>query len=45
MIIVLQEHLQEIYTHAESIYPEECCGLLLGGNGWREENCYKNMAN
>ena len=23
-------HLQTIQTHAESTYPEECCGLLLG---------------
>jgi proteasome lid subunit RPN8/RPN11 len=24
------EHLQTIYSHAETTYPEECCGLLLG---------------
>lgn len=24
------EHLQAIFSHAERIYPEECCGLLLG---------------
>ncbi len=24
------DHLQAIQTHAESTYPEECCGLLLG---------------
>ncbi len=23
-------HLQQISQHAEAIYPEECCGLLLG---------------
>lgn len=23
-------HLRQIRTHAESTYPEECCGLLLG---------------
>jgi proteasome lid subunit RPN8/RPN11 len=23
-------HLQQIKTHAEHIYPQECCGLLLG---------------
>jgi len=23
-------HLQALQTHAESTYPEECCGLLLG---------------
>lgn len=25
-----QEHLQVIRTHAESTYPEECCGIILG---------------
>ena len=25
-----QEHLSEISDHAERVYPEECCGLLLG---------------
>ncbi|AFY33705.1 Mov34/MPN/PAD-1 family protein [Calothrix sp. PCC 7507] len=25
-----QEHLQTIRTHAETTYPEECCGLILG---------------
>jgi proteasome lid subunit RPN8/RPN11 len=24
------DHLQQIHTHAERTYPEECCGLLLG---------------
>ncbi len=24
------EHLQTIFDHAERIYPEECCGILLG---------------
>lgn len=24
------EQIQAIQTHAEAIYPEECCGLLLG---------------
>jgi proteasome lid subunit RPN8/RPN11 len=24
------EHLQVIFDHAERIYPEECCGILLG---------------
>lgn len=23
-------HLQEIQNHAESTYPEECCGILIG---------------
>jgi proteasome lid subunit RPN8/RPN11 len=30
MIQLNEEHLQAIYTHAESNYPEECCGVLLG---------------
>lgn len=30
MIIVTSEQLQQIKNHAESTYPEECCGLLLG---------------
>jgi proteasome lid subunit RPN8/RPN11 len=25
-----QEHLQTIRTHAESTYPDECCGVILG---------------
>jgi len=30
-VLKLQNHhLQGIQTHAESTYPEECCGLLLG---------------
>jgi proteasome lid subunit RPN8/RPN11 len=30
MIKIYSHHLQEMKTHAESTYPEECCGLLLG---------------
>ncbi|MBG1262622.1 Mov34/MPN/PAD-1 family protein [Nostoc commune] len=30
MIQLTQEHLQTIRTHAESTYPEECCGIILG---------------
>jgi proteasome lid subunit RPN8/RPN11 len=30
MIRLNQEHLQAIRTHAESTYPEECCGIILG---------------
>ncbi|MBE9051883.1 M67 family metallopeptidase [Nostocales cyanobacterium LEGE 11386] len=30
MLKILPEHLQIICTHAESIYPDECCGLILG---------------
>lgn len=27
---LLPEHLQTIRTHAESTYPDECCGIILG---------------
>ncbi|MEA5505718.1 M67 family metallopeptidase [Halotia wernerae UHCC 0503] len=27
---LLPEHLQTIHTHAESTYPDECCGVILG---------------
>ncbi|MCF4970203.1 Mov34/MPN/PAD-1 family protein [Nostoc sp. CMAA1605] len=30
VIKLLPEHLQIIQRHAESTYPEECCGLILG---------------
>ena len=30
MIIVTLKHLSQICNHAFTIYPEECCGLLLG---------------
>ncbi|AFZ14844.1 Mov34/MPN/PAD-1 family protein [Crinalium epipsammum PCC 9333] len=29
-IKLLPEHLQTIINHAESTYPEECCGIMLG---------------
>ena len=29
-IAISAEQLKVIYNHAESIYPEECCGILLG---------------
>ncbi|MCY7368783.1 MAG: M67 family metallopeptidase [Chamaesiphon sp.] len=29
-IVISAERLNIIYNHAESIYPEECCGILLG---------------
>lgn len=31
-LVVKPEHLAQIRTHAQQIYPEECCGLLLGHN-------------
>lgn len=30
MLKLNSDHLQAMQTHAESTYPEECCGLLLG---------------
>lgn len=30
MIKLQSHHLQAMQAHAESTYPEECCGLLLG---------------
>jgi proteasome lid subunit RPN8/RPN11 len=30
MIRLSQEQLQTIRAHAESTYPEECCGMILG---------------
>ena len=30
MLKLQSDHLQAIQTHAETTYPEECCGLLLG---------------
>ena len=27
---ISSEQLKIIYNHAESVYPEECCGILLG---------------
>lgn len=30
IIKLLPEHLQTIRTHAESTYPDECCGVILG---------------
>ena len=30
VIKLLPEHIRIIYNHAESTYPEECCGIILG---------------
>lgn len=29
-IVISAEQLQIVYTHSVNIYPEECCGILLG---------------
>ena len=31
MIVVKQEQLDAMLAHAASTFPEECCGLLIGG--------------
>ena len=43
MIVVLPEHLKAIVDAAESAYPEECCGLLIGqgGGGQGEEGRWR----
>lgn len=30
MLTINQKQLKQIITHAQKIYPEECCGILLG---------------
>jgi proteasome lid subunit RPN8/RPN11 len=30
MLIISPPHIEIIYNHAIQIYPEECCGILLG---------------
>ncbi|MEM7557022.1 MAG: M67 family metallopeptidase [Cyanobacteria bacterium P01_A01_bin.84] len=35
MIKIHRQHLQAIYNQAKNIYPEECCGIILGH---RQEN-------
>ncbi|HBB33781.1 MAG TPA: hypothetical protein DDZ80_01165 [Cyanobacteria bacterium UBA8803] len=53
MLKLCSHHLQIIQTQAESTYPEECCGLLLGQlNGdvktlvevWPTENAWNDEA-
>jgi proteasome lid subunit RPN8/RPN11 len=41
MIQLTDSHLQIIYTHAESTYPEECCGILLGTILGSKKQCVK----
>jgi proteasome lid subunit RPN8/RPN11 len=30
ILIINTAQIQTIYRHAENVYPEECCGILLG---------------
>jgi proteasome lid subunit RPN8/RPN11 len=39
MISITDKHLEIIYSHAEQIYPEECCGILLGVICGSEKKC------
>jgi proteasome lid subunit RPN8/RPN11 len=36
VIRIARRTLEEIHAHAESTYPEECCGLLIAGSGSKE---------
>ncbi|MCP6761039.1 MAG: M67 family metallopeptidase [Fischerella sp. CENA71] len=33
MIKLTSQNLQTIYNHAETTYPEECCGIIFGHRG------------
>jgi proteasome lid subunit RPN8/RPN11 len=33
MIKLTPQNLQTIYSHAETTYPEECCGIIFGHHG------------
>lgn len=37
------EHLREICAHAQSTYPQECCGLLLGKLNQKEKTLLEVM--
>lgn len=37
MIYITQDKINEIQKHAESSYPYECCGLLIGKCGSKRE--------
>lgn len=30
VLALTQQHISEMSAHAEQVYPEECCGLMLG---------------
>lgn len=53
LILIQEKYLSQIYHHALNIYPEECCGLLLGKIDndfkqktvmeiWETENIWQN---
>ncbi|MEL6263078.1 MAG: M67 family metallopeptidase [Cyanobacteria bacterium J06626_6] len=33
VLVLTQQHIEEMSAHAERVYPEECCGLMLGSLG------------
>ena len=37
MLHLSSDHIQAIRNHAEQVYPEECCGLMLGQMGLTDE--------
>ena len=37
MITLLREHLDEMFAHARTASPSECCGLVGGGGQPRAE--------
>ena len=39
-ILLLREHLDEMFAHAREVSPAECCGLV-GGNGERARTVYR----
>lgn len=41
MLIVNQEIEKELYLHAKTKYPEECCGILLGKREGAQRIAYK----
>ena len=38
MIELVETHLQIIFNHAQSTYPEECCGVMLGNVSDKNKN-------
>ena len=39
-ILLLREHLDEMFAHARALSPSECCGLI-GGFGQRAQTVYR----
>ena len=52
-LILSSSHFQKIFSHGETSYPNECCGLLLGHKNqqtktvmeiWPAENAWQTEA-